>query len=81
MSVQKIKIKFYSKKLVNVVSINGLLLILIFSLNSQTNAQTPKKRIVMISLDGTPDYLIDKLLDNGVLPAAGAFAGMKSKGA
>lgn len=81
MSVQKIKIKFYSKKLVNVVSINGLLLILIFSLNSQTNAQTPKKRIVMISLDGTPDYLIDKFLDNGVLPADGAFARMKRKGA
>lgn len=70
MSVQTIKIKFYS-----------LLLIQLFLLSNQTNAQTPKKRVVMISLDGTPDYLIDKFLDNGVLPADGAFARMKRKGA
>lgn len=70
MSVQKIKIKFYS-----------LLLLQLLLLSNQTNAQTPKKRVVMISLDGTPDYLIDKFLDNGVLPADGAFARMKRKGA
>ncbi|MFA6925277.1 MAG: alkaline phosphatase family protein [Bacteroidales bacterium] len=35
----------------------------------------------MISVDGAPDYLIDKFLDNGVLPADGAFARMKEKGA
>jgi predicted AlkP superfamily pyrophosphatase or phosphodiesterase len=70
MSVQTIKIKFYS-----------LLLIQLFLLSNQTNAQTPKKRVVMISLDGTPDYLVDKFLENGVLPADGAFARMKRKGA
>ena len=70
MSVQTIKIKFYS-----------LLLIQLFLLSNQTNAQTPKKRVVMISIDGTPDYLVDKFLENGVLPADGAFARMKRKGA
>ena len=70
MSVQKIKIKFYS-----------LLLIQLFLLSNQSNAQTPKKRVVMISIDGTPDYLIDKFLENGVLPPNGAFAKMKKNGA
>ena len=81
MSVQKIKKRFYNKKLVKAVGINGLLFLLLFLLNSKTNAQTPKKRVVMISLDGTPDYLIDKYLDNGVLPSNGAFARMRQKGA
>lgn len=75
------KIKFYSKRLYKLIGLNYFLLILVFSINSQTNAQNPKKRVVMISLDGTPDYLIDKFLDNGVLPADGAFARMKKKGA
>ncbi len=43
-------------------------------------SQTNSKKIVVISLDGTPDYLIDKYLDNGVLPADGAFSLMKKKG-
>lgn len=47
----------------------------------QVNAQSPQSKVVMISLDGTPDYLVDKFLENGVLPANGAFAKMKKKGA
>ncbi|WP_158637307.1 alkaline phosphatase family protein [Lacibacter cauensis] len=35
----------------------------------------------MISLDGTPDYLVDRFLKSGVLPANGAFAKMKKYGA
>lgn len=35
----------------------------------------------MISIDGTPDYLIDKFLRNGILSPNGAFAKMKKKGA
>jgi predicted AlkP superfamily pyrophosphatase or phosphodiesterase len=38
-------------------------------------------RVVMISLDGTPDYLIDRFLKNGVLPANGAFARIRKTGA
>jgi predicted AlkP superfamily pyrophosphatase or phosphodiesterase len=75
------KIKFSIKNLYNLIGINCIFFILIFSIQSQTNAQNPKKRVVMISLDGTPDYLIDKFLDNGILPADGAFAKMKKKGA
>ncbi len=57
-------------------------LLLTIILGIQTNAQIPKKnKVVMISLDGTPDYLIDKFLKNGVLPANGAFARMKKNGA
>lgn len=39
-----------------------------------------KKRVVMISIDGTPDYLVDRFLKNGVLPPNGAFARMKKSG-
>jgi hypothetical protein len=56
-------------------------IVLIMMLNIQTHAQTPQKKVVMISVDGTPDYLIDKFLKNGVLPANGAFARMKKYGA
>ena len=35
----------------------------------------------MISLDGTPDYLIDRFLKKGVLPANGAFARIRKTGA
>ncbi len=35
----------------------------------------------MISLDGTPDFLVDHFLATGVLPANGAFARMKKEGA
>jgi len=78
---QNIKFKSYTNTFFHFIGISGLLVILIFSINIQTNAQTPKKKIVMISIDGAPDYLIDKFLDNGVLPADGAFARMKKKGA
>ncbi|WP_111625793.1 alkaline phosphatase family protein [Gelidibacter algens] len=81
MSLQNNKIRISNKKLSNIVTINCIFLILLFSINSHTNAQTPKKRVVMISIDGTPDYLIDKFLDDGTLPADGAFARMKKKGA
>ena len=65
----------------NVVRIKFLILILTILLNFQVNSQTNKQRVVMISLDGTPDYLIDKYLANGVLPANGAFSRMKKNGA
>ncbi|NOT94295.1 alkaline phosphatase family protein [Ferruginibacter sp.] len=35
----------------------------------------------MISIDGAPDYLIDKFLRNGILSPNGAFAKMKKQGA
>ena len=44
-------------------------------------AQSNTKKVVIISIDGTPDYLVDKFLDNGVLPSDGAFARMKKEGA
>ncbi len=59
----------------------GLILIIAIFAHCNLNAQTPKKKVVMISVDGTPDYLIDKFLKNGVLPANGAFARMKKNGA
>lgn len=58
-----------------------LLLPLAFLNSSKIKAQTPKSKVVMISIDGTPDYLIDKFLKNGVLPANGAFAKIKKFGA
>jgi|GEM_PF-1797093 len=81
MLLHNIIFKFNNEKSFSLIAINCLLLMLLFSINIQTNAQTPKKRVVMISVDGTPDYLIDKFLDNGVLPADGAFARMKKMGA
>jgi predicted AlkP superfamily pyrophosphatase or phosphodiesterase len=57
----------------------SLILIIIF--NIHVNAQTLQKKVVMISVDGTPDYLIDKFLKSGVLPANGAFARIKKFGA
>ncbi|KQC02188.1 hypothetical protein AQF98_01030 [Pedobacter sp. Hv1] len=59
----------------------GLFLLVTFSLNTKLFAQPVQKKVVMISIDGTPDYLIDKFLRNGVLPANGAFAKMKKYGA
>ena len=44
-------------------------------------AQVAKPRVVMISIDGLPDYLLDHHLDNGLLPANGAFATIRKKGA
>lgn len=35
----------------------------------------------MLSIDGTPDFLVDHFLATGVLPANGAFARMKKEGA
>ncbi|MFY9464403.1 MAG: alkaline phosphatase family protein [Sediminibacterium sp.] len=46
----------------------------------QSQSSIPNK-VVMISLDGTPDYLIDRFLKNGVLPADGAFARIRKTGA
>ena len=54
-----------------------LALMLAFNLN----AQPSQKKVIMISLDGTPDYLVDKFLKSGVLPKDGAFAKMKNNGA
>ena len=50
-------------------------------INFNTIAQPSQRKVVMISIDATPDYLIDKFLENGVLPANGAFAKMKKFGA
>lgn len=58
-----------------------ILLVLLFSTAPGINAQMSEKKVVMISLDGTPDFLIDKYLSNGILPSNGAFARMKKKGA
>lgn len=56
-------------------------LLLTFPLNTRLFAQPVQKKVVMISVDGTPDYLIDRFLRNGVLPVDGAFAKMKKNGA
>lgn len=59
----------------------GFLLIFQFLSSNSLYAQSPQPKVVMISIDGTPDYLIDKFLKNGVLPSNGAFAQMKKYGA
>ncbi len=84
MIAKNIKYKNTSKQQSSLFSKNNiaiLLIILTLMVNFEGITQTPKKRVVMISLDGTPDYLIDKFLANGVLPANGAFAKMKKNGA
>ena len=65
----------------NLVFILGLILLSAIIFNSNANAQSPQKKVVMISIDGAPDFLVDKFLRNGVLPANGAFARMKKTGA
>lgn len=57
------------------------LLLFIIASNIKVFAQQPKNKVVLISVDGAPDYLIDKFLKNGVLPPNGAFAKMKQYGA
>lgn len=58
----------------------SLILIIFVLSNIKLLAQTASKKVIMISIDGTPDYLIDKFLKNGVLPSNGAFAKMKKLG-
>lgn len=80
MVVQSNKYKHYIRPQFNFISINSLFLLLAVVLSIPLNAQTPKKRVVMISIDGTPDYLVDKFLASGVLPANGAFARIRKTG-
>lgn len=54
---------------------------LIVLITTATAQPATRKRVVMISIDGTPDYLVDRFLKNGVLPPNGAFARMKKSGA
>ena len=78
------KISIYNKNKSPLFKLNFiyfLIFILTFLANIQAIAQTTKKKVVLISLDGTPDYLVDKFLENGVLPPNGAFAKMKKEGA
>lgn len=58
-----------------------IFLITTFCVNVDLMGQPVQKKVVMISIDGAPDYLIDKFLQNGVLPANGAFAKMRNNGA
>ncbi len=74
------KFKYYLINSNNLFFI-GLILVSGVVFTSKAIAQTPQNKVVMISLDGTPDYLIDKFLESGVLPSDGAFARMKKNGA
>jgi predicted AlkP superfamily pyrophosphatase or phosphodiesterase len=57
------------------------LLAMVFAFqNTGGFAQNPSNKVIMISLDGTPDYLVDKFLKSGVLSSNGAFARMKKMG-
>lgn len=71
------KIFFYKRK----TSLFKLLFFIAISSGFSLYAQVKNSKVVLISVDGVPDYLVDKYLDNGVLPADGAFAKMKSNGA
>ena len=64
-----------------VVYTRTIILLLMFLVHTGAIAQQKQKKVVMISLDGAPDYLIDKFLKSGVLPPNGAFAKMKKHGA
>lgn len=55
--------------------------VLVLLCNGYSNAQSTQPKVVMISIDGAPDYLIDKFLSNGVLSSKGAFARIKKNGA
>ena len=58
-----------------------LSVLICFLISSKASSQSVQQKVVMISVDGAPDYLIDKFLSNGVLPSNGAFARMRKKGA
>ncbi len=57
------------------------LTVFLFSYSALKSQTQDQGRVVLISLDGTPDYLIDKFLKNGVLPSNGAFARIRKTGA
>jgi len=54
--------------------------VLIFFLLYSSDAQRSNPKVVLISLDGTPDYLLDRFLKDGTLPSNGAFAKIRKKG-
>lgn len=64
-----------------VTAILKLLLLFAWLSHSKVFAQQAQNKVVLISVDGAPDYLVDKFLKNGVLPPNGAFAKMKKFGA
>lgn len=55
-------------------------LILVSLLLGSAYAQKSSSKVVMISLDGAPDYLLDRFLKDGTLPSNGAFAKIRKKG-
>lgn len=62
-------------------SISLFMLCSLLVCTTRSSAQpVERNRVLMISIDGTPDYLVDRFLKNGVLPANGAFARMKKAG-
>jgi len=71
-----IKLQYMNLSLIPVICF-----ILAINLHVSVSGQTTQKKVIMISLDGTPDYLIDSFLKNGILPSNGAFARMKKFGA
>ncbi len=57
-----------------------LVLMIIYLLSASAYAQRSTPKVVMISLDGTPDYLLDRFLKDGTLPSDGAFAKIRKNG-
>ncbi len=72
--------KYFTLKYLFICKVGVIILLAIFFAES-TSAQLSNNKVVLISIDGTPDYLVDKYLANGVLPNDGAFARMKKFGA
>lgn len=54
--------------------------LLVFLSLGSAFGQKKDSKVVMISLDGTPDYLIDRFLQDGTLSSNGAFAKIRKKG-
>lgn len=57
-----------------------LLFLFLLFLQTTVVAQSNKPRVLLISIDGLPDYLLDRYLDQGILPPNGAFATIRKKG-
>ena len=78
---KRLKSSWYFAVNYSAVCVYFFILLLILLKHTPAIAQQKQKKVVMISLDGAPDYLVDKFLKSGVLPSNGAFAKMKKYGA
>lgn len=83
MTFNFINIFAYSMRQMKPVSLfySGSWMLLLSTQGLPVMAQMPQKKVVIIAVDGTPDYRCDRFLINGGLKSNGVFATMEKLGA